>query len=155
MNPGIEMDKLIFFHQQRRDGRVRTGIELNDDLILEEFSQTQEPADSALLWFVDVRCIGSNLPSRPENARAWFLDRSSLIQEALNDLARELGAGIDSQWPLKKELPSIGPNRIAIYCSAVHRLTGLEISKVLADLGRNFQEIVRSLGHCEPVEANG
>ena len=98
------MDELNFYHQKRRDGGLRTGIDTNDERVLERFEPGNAAQDSALLWFVDVRCSGESLPAEPELIRRWFLDRTGTIQAGLRSLAVELSAGMDRDWPLKKEI---------------------------------------------------
>lgn len=150
------MDKLNFYHQKRRDGGLRTGIDFNDERVLETFDLGDGPQDAALLWFVDIRCAGENLPSEPEAIRGWFLARGEMIRSALRDLAGELSAGIDSDWPLKKDLGMHDGVRMAIYCSATRRLSGREISSVLSALATTWGDAVRTLGsYAEPALANG
>ena len=128
------MDKLNFYHQKRSDGGLRSGVDFNEERVLESYEAGDQPQDSALLWFVDVRCAAENLPQEPESIRRWFLDRSDIIQNALDQLAEELRAGIDSGWPVKKDIVMTDGVRMAIYCSAIRRLTGRQISEVLAGL---------------------
>lgn len=150
------MDKLNFYHQKRGDGGLRTGIEFNDERVLETFTLGDGLQDSALLWFVDVRCQGENLPSEPEAIRSWILARGEMIRGALRELAGELSAGIDSDWPLKKDLGTQDGVRIAIYCSAIRRLSGREISSVLSALATTWSDAVRNLGsYAHPVPAHG
>jgi hypothetical protein len=113
------------------------------------------PGDSTLAWFVDVRCRGEALPSVPEDVREWFLSRSGLIQPAFRQLAQELGTGIDSDWPLKRPIPATDGNDMAIYCSAIRRLSGREIAAVLADLATKWPALVRELpDYSSSVPAN-
>jgi hypothetical protein len=150
------MDKLNFYRQKRRDGGVRTGIEFNDERVLELYEPGNLPQDSALLWFVDVRCSGKNLPSEPEAIRNWFLERGSAIQAALREFSRDLIAGIDPDWPMRKTIvPSRNGVRIAIYCSATRRLSGREISEILSDLAKTWPHIIKHLGdHTLAATAN-
>jgi hypothetical protein len=143
------MDKLNFYHQKRADGGLRSGIDFNEERVWERFEAGALPQDSALLWFVDVRCSADKLPSEPEAIRRWFSDRSGVIQFTLNQLANELSAGIDSGWPLKKEVPTKDGVQMTVYCSAIRRLTGREISKVLADLSCDWPELIARLDSYE------
>jgi hypothetical protein len=151
------MDKLNFYHQKRRDGGVRTGIEFNDERMLELYEPGNLPQDSALLWFVDVRCSGKNLPSEPEQIRSWFLGRGDIIQRALQEFSQDLFVGIDADWPMRKTIvPSRNGVRMAIYCSVTRRFTGKEISAILSDLAKNWSKIIRVLpAHMHPMPANG
>ena len=143
------MDKLNFYHQKRGDGGLRSGIDFNDERVLESYEAGDQPQDSALLWFVDVRCAAENLPQEPESIRRWFLDRSEIIQSALDQMAEELGAGIDSGWPVKKDILTTDGVRMAMYCSAIRRLTGRQISKVLSDLRNAWPNLI---GHLDTYE---
>jgi hypothetical protein len=150
------MNRLNFYRQKRRDGGLRTGIDLNDERVLEIYEPGDSPPDSALLWFVDVRCSGENLPSDPEAIRNWFLGRSDTIRAGLRDLSKELLAGIDADWPIRKVLAAQDAVRIAIYCSVTRRFEGREISEILSDLESKWPEVIRSLGtYVHPVFTNG
>ena len=58
------MHKLTFYHQKRRDGGLRTGVDFDDERVLERFEPGDLARDSALEWFVDIRCRGETLPAR-------------------------------------------------------------------------------------------
>ena len=150
------MDKLSFYHQKRRDGGLRTGIELNDERVLERFEPGDSPQDSTLLWFVDVRCSGRNLPSEPEAIRRWFLEKSEIVRAALCQLSEDLIAGIDPGWPIRRLIPTTDGVRMAVYCSATRRLSGREISEILSDLEKAWPKVIRKLvSYAHPVPANG
>jgi hypothetical protein len=149
------MDKLNFYHQKRSDGGLRTGIDFNDERVLERFEPGDAPSDSALLWFVDVRCSGENLPSEPDAIRCWFFDRSEIICAALREMAQNLLAGIDPGWPMRHPIIDDGV-RMAIYCSATRRLTGREISEILSDLAKTWPDVIRSLAsYAHSVSSDG
>jgi nucleoside-diphosphate-sugar epimerase len=139
------MDKLNFYHQKRSDGGLRSGIDFNEERMLECYEQGTLPQDSTLLWFVDIRCAAENLPAEPESIRRWFLDRSDLIQSALNQLSDDLSAGIDSGWPIKRVILTGDRVNMAVYCSAIRRLTGREISQVLSDLRNTWPDLIKHL----------
>jgi hypothetical protein len=139
------MDKLNFYHQKRSDGGLRTGIEFNDERVLERFELGDSPQDSALLWFVDVRCSGKSLPLEPERIRAWFLQQGDVICAGLREMAQNLVAGVDPGWPMRKSLVSTDDLRIAIYCSAMRRLDGREISEILSALASSWSDVIRGL----------
>ena len=63
------MPELDFYRQQRRDGAIRTGIEIDGETVLGRFEQVAEDANPVLAWWVDVRCKGRRLPDEPEAAR--------------------------------------------------------------------------------------
>jgi hypothetical protein len=150
------MDKLNFYHQMRSDGGLRSGIDYNNERVLETYEAGKSPQDSALLWFIDVRCSAKKLPSEPESIRRWFLDRSGLIQPALHQLADDLRAGIDHDWPIKRPIPTKDRVEMAIFCSAVRRLIGRDISGVLFKLEKSWPNLVGRLDIYEhPVLAHG
>jgi hypothetical protein len=128
-----------FYHQKRKDGGIRTGVELNGERVLEGFKPGRRSRDSALEWFVDARCRGRHLPDTPETIRHWLLEKSAGIQGHLERMASELRAGMDTDWPLTSVIPK-GSNgvEIKIVCSAVRRLSW---DLVAAD--RDFERRVR------------
>lgn len=149
------MDKLTFYHQKRQDGGLRTGVDFNDERVLERYEPGDLPRDSALTWFVDIRCTGEALPSDPEAIREWFLNQSGPIQTALRQLAKDCSAGIDKDWPLKRQIPTSDGVTMAIYCSAMRRLSGREIAFVLGELEAKWPVLVRDLpSYTTPVPAN-
>ena len=153
--PAREMHKLTFYHQKRRDGGLRTGVDLDDERVLERFEPGDLARDSVLEWFVDIRCRGETLPSEPEEIREWFLSRSGPIQTALRQLADDCAAGIDKDWPLKREIPSSDGVGMAIYCSAMRRPSGRDIASVITELEAKWPVLVRELpSYTPPVSAN-
>jgi hypothetical protein len=150
------MDKLNFYHQKRGDGGLRSGIDLNEQRVLENFEPGNLPQDSALLWFIDIRCSAEKLPSEPESIRHWFLDRNDVIQPALRQLANDLCAGIDRDWPFRRVIPTQDGVQMVIFCSAIQRLTGREISQILTDLAKSWPALIDNLDSYEnPVLAHG
>jgi hypothetical protein len=135
----------MFYHHKRKDGGVRTGVEVNDGRVLETFLPGEGERDAALLYFVDVRCSGAKLPQAPEEVRVWLLEHSTQIKSALKALADDLSAGIDIDWPAKKEAETNGSARIAVYCSAMRRLSGREIASILLELETNWHETIKGL----------
>jgi hypothetical protein len=140
------MKSLTFYHQKRKDGGVRTGVELDGERVLEQFKPGRGAPDSALEWFVDVRCRGRHIPNDPEAVRRWLLDRGAGIQAHLEQMAADLQAGMDADWPLTSELPGTSNAvTIKIVCSAVRRLTGRDIGQVLLQLKRSWGRLIASL----------
>lgn len=140
------MKTLTFYHQKRTDGGVRTGVEINGQRVLERFTPGRGAPDSALEWFVDVRCRGRHIPEDPEAVRRWLLDRSGEIQEQLEGLANNLRAGMDPDWPLTSDVSGVRDGVAAqIVCSTIRRLTGRDIGQVLIQLKRSWRRLVSSL----------
>src|SRR5262249_45375163 len=102
----MAMPKISFYQKKRRDGGIRTGIDIDRESVLGCFQSGPEESDPVLLWFVDLRCEGARLPTTPEEARQWLLDHSALIHQAFQKLIAEIRAGIDfNTWPLLWTLP--------------------------------------------------
>lgn len=142
----IFMRTLIFYYQKRKDGGLRTGVELDGERVLETYAPGRQPPDSALEWFVDVRCRGRRLPDSEEEVRRWLLEQSPAIEAQLKLMAEELATGMDPEWPIIKEVPvSAKGVSIKIVCSAVHRLAGRDIGKILHKLLRSWPQLVASL----------
>jgi hypothetical protein len=137
------MDNLTFYHQKRRDGGIRTGIEHNGERVLESFCEGGDPPDSVLEWFVEVRCSAKRLPGESEDSREFFLRRADAIVRGLNELANEVSSGIDKDWPAKWEV--VGPERIQILCSAQRRISGIQIAQILRELAVKWPKLLRSL----------
>jgi hypothetical protein len=140
------MKTLNFYHQKRRDGGIRTGVDLDGEPVLEEFKPGRRPVDSALEWFVDVRCSGRRLPADAEAARAWLLHRGDAIGRQLAEMADELRAGIDPDWPLTRTMPKAANGvEVEVVCSAIRRLTARDIRQVLLRLKGSWQALIASL----------
>jgi hypothetical protein len=146
------MKTINFYRQERVDGAKRTGIEIDGETVLGRFERTNEPEDSALLWFVDIRCSGGKLPNKAEAARQWLLKKAPMIQKELGNVANELKAGIDFSAPISREIPNVGKGITAkICCSAIRRFEALEIAKVLNEINSHWKEFLKKLEVLEPV----
>jgi hypothetical protein len=147
------MRKLAFYRQQRRDGGIRTAIDVNDEAELGRFENEAdfEHTDPVLAWWVDVRCEGPKLPTDPEKARQWFLDQADVIRRGLQTLAGEMKAGIDfDNWPVLWPVPKPPRGvRMIIACSASRRPVALEMPRILTDIAEHWEERVRNLGEVE------
>src|ERR1051325_5994747 len=148
----LEMKTMNFYRQARVDGGRRTGIEIDGETVLERFEPGKKTEDSALLWFVDIRCSGANLPDGAEAARAWFLKIAPIIQKGVRNLADELRAGIDFSAPISRKIPNVGKGiTVEICCSAIRRLEALDIAKALEEVSSDWSEFLRQLEVLEPV----
>jgi hypothetical protein len=148
------MTKLTLYRQVRKDGGIRTGVEVNDEPVLGRFEQGDKETDSALDWYVDVRCSVSRLGNDPEDARRRLLEHAGAIQAALVTLAEELKVGMDFSSVLRRKVTGTPSGiQIEIVCSAVRRTTGMEMARVLSELGSQWQELVRRLPALEPTPA--
>ena len=146
------MKTINFYKQMRVDGGKRTGIEINGETALERFKEGEGAEDAALLWFVDVRCAGDNLPETPEAAREWLLKKTPLFQEGITAVAGELQAGIDFAAPFSREIPQIESGvTVKIFCSAIRRLPAHHIAGALTDLASQWREFINELQVLEPL----
>jgi len=148
------MKKLTFYHQRRCDGGVRTGVELDDERILERFDPGSLPEDSSLLWWIDVRCSQATWPSEPDEVRNWLLKNAQEIENALKTLAIDLRAGIDVDWPARRVIRSNTGVEIEILCSAMRRVDGRDIGTALSGLAKDWRTMIAELPSCEPAVAH-
>ena len=140
--------KLTFFHQKRKDQAVRTGIEVDDELLAQKFIQGLHDHDSALLWYVDVRCtVDQSAPIELGEAKALLTKIGEPVRHALRAVADELRAGLDSDvWPLRRDVNDLPAGiRAEVVCSAMRRITDGELSQVLGRLAGNWTEIITEL----------
>lgn len=142
------MSTLSFFHQKRKDAAVRTGVEVDSDLLLHLLTPGDEPKDSALLWFIDVRiATPASIQKDADAARSFLLAAAPQITSALASCAGELRAGLDLDlWPRRSQiggLPSGASGEIV--CSCMVRFPPEELSKVLQDLATKWTEILSGL----------
>jgi hypothetical protein len=141
------MHTLTFYRQARRDGGVRTGIDIDDDTVLVRFDPGREDSDPALLWYVDVRCRGTRLPRDADGARDWLLRQAKTIKGLLESLAGDVPVGADpDQWPLTKQA-RVSPAgvTITVACSAMRRVEAQRIAEVLRDTAKHWEEWVDEL----------
>ena len=106
-----------------------------------------DDADPILLWSVELRCEGKNLPDRTEEARRSLLEHAEPICKGLQVLAEELRVGLDyNTWPLVWPVPSSPRGvRMAIACRAMLRSDALAMARVLRDLSANWRKRLEEL----------
>ncbi len=150
------MSKISFYRQERWDGGIRTGIEMDGYVVMQSFAEGTDDSDPALLWYIDVRCEGAKLAAEPEKARKWFLEHAEIIRAGLRQLAGHIRAGVDADgWPLLWPMPESPRGvRITVAVSAVERLTAWAIaekSRISPNIGkhasRNWDRSSRSNGN--------
>lgn len=142
------MSNLTFFRQTRNDGGIRTGVEVDDTLLLHCFEEGNDEDDPSIAWFIDLRFEGPEFSHEAEGARAFLLDRQNMICSALAKLAEELNAtGVDAgAWPLQRPLPAAGDGvSLTLVCSALRRLDGRHIGGRLTELASKWASIVSAL----------
>ena len=70
--------------QTAESGRESTA---SPDRCCITFRRAQKKFDPSLLWYVDVRCSGDQLPRDPQAAREWFLKNARFFVEHLKQVA--------------------------------------------------------------------
>lgn len=147
------MSTITFYRQARRDGGIRTGIEVDGDAVLTRFEEgraAQDP-DPAIVWYVDVKCRGSTLPTNPDAARLWLIRQEKPISRLLTALADEIPAGIDpTDWPVRREERLPSKVQVVVTCSAVRRLEASRLSQILREVADHWRQTLEDL---VPVEA--
>jgi hypothetical protein len=147
------MATIWYYKNGRFDGGIRTGLDINDDRVFQRFVPGSEPEDPALEWFVDIKCEGPTLPTDPDIARDWFLAHVPLFQQRLEEVADRLDVGIDElSLPFVKSWPDADQGvAVQVRCSAIRRLSGLEIAHRLRTVASELEADVRSLPPAELV----
>ena len=149
------MNTFTFFRQERADGGIRSGIDINGATVLEAFANGKPAYDPTLLWYVDVRCTGKNVPDDPEGARQWLLQQEKIVREALDQLAEDLRAGLDIEsWPLHRDVPGAPKGaRMTVVCSAMRRIDALRIAQILRGIGEKWKTFIISLKAVHPISS--
>jgi hypothetical protein len=143
------MSGLIFYRQKRFDGGIRTGVELGSVTILEHFEAGERERDPALLWYVDVRCEGSGLPTDTESARHWFIDTKNIVERELSRFAdhlRQVGADPD-EYPLEwTDFPEANEGVTwKISCSLIRRIDARGLAEILDDVRLHWSDRLQAM----------
>jgi hypothetical protein len=145
------MPTLTFFRQARRDGGIRTGIDVDDRTVLSRFEPGRRDEDPALLWYVDVRCTGPRLPRDIDAARQWLTRHAIQVRqalealEALEALAAQAPEGLDpSEWPVQTTQRIPGAT-ITVAASAVRRPEARGMAATLRDIADHWRQHVDAL----------
>jgi hypothetical protein len=143
------MSEIVFYRQTRVDGAVRTGLSINGSTALERFETGADEFDPVLLWFVDIRCKGAQLPCEPEEARQWLIANTAWIIKGLDEVAEELSVGIDIDLPFERVLTG-SPNKIraVVVGAAMRRFEAKQIATEIGSIRRHWKRLLASL---EPV----
>jgi hypothetical protein len=142
------MTKVTFFQQRRKDQAVRTGVEVNEETVLQRFSPGEGESDPALLWFIDLRfVINQSIATEAEAAKRFLMTIATPVRGALEQCAKEFQAGIDPDtWPARREIANLPPDVDGvIVSSAMRRLTLGEMGEAFTDLGQRWIDILASL----------
>jgi hypothetical protein len=151
---GRGMPEVTFYRQKRVDGGVRTGITLNGVAIYSSFEEGEDEPDPALLWFVDLRCEGSSLPEKPEEARQWLLDHSRIIKDGFSKCAKEFRLGIDPDiYPLMwSDFPNSPKGvKMTIAYAAARHAAARQLEQVLKKIGAHWKKSIQDLEPLRPA----
>jgi hypothetical protein len=154
------MRRITFFRNLRFDGGERIGVTAGGVLppepgivrgeptVLHRFTPSSDLSNPALRWYLDVEFEGENLPTGPEDVRAWLSARASSVGRVLRELADELEpAGIDTEpFPLLRRLPTFEPGLTArLRMGAARAVDAKEVGGVLRDTAERFAALVAAL----------
>jgi hypothetical protein len=147
------MPAITFYRQFRRDGAMRTGVEVDGESALMQFDEGEDfrdDPDPRLVWYVDVSFRGGSLPRDGGAARRWLLRHEGGIVRTIHALAKSVRQGIDaSDWLLRKEA-KIGSVKLAITCSVVRRLEAQRVAEILLDVADNWSARLTALPELQP-----
>ena len=148
------MSKLTFFHQKRVDRAIRTGVEVDEELVLQRFFPGGPENNSTLVWYVDVRCVTEVvMPADSGAVLGFFENIAEPVRQTLLSTADDLRAGLDAEiWPLRKEIEGF-PNGAEgeLVISAIRRVAGGELAEVLQELAKNWPEHLYELAEAVPA----
>ena len=88
------MSNIVLFRQHRVDGGIHTGVDVDGES-WEYYDRGSDKHDPALVWYVDLRAQGDDLPTNSEDARQWLLDNEPLVNATYRQLAERLEVGVD------------------------------------------------------------
>jgi hypothetical protein len=138
------MPTLSFYRQSRRDGGIRTGVDLDDETILSQFDGGSD--DPALTWYVDVRFEGTRLPADAELARQWLIRQTPVVRRELLAIARDIPAGVDpNDRPLLREIALRGAITMTIACFAVRRGEAKKLAAIVTEIALHWDSWLESL----------
>jgi hypothetical protein len=142
------MSRITFYRQERFDGGLRSGIDVDDTHILGTFVPGSGDDHPALLWYVDMQFEGESLPTDPDHVREWLLNNSDFIKQGLKSLAVQLQVGLDADepWPVSMSLAG-APEGVTAQITAlgVRRLAVGELAQNLIHIERAWSDIVSEL----------
>ena len=109
------MADVQFYHQERVDGGMRSGVYVDSDAMLHGFVPGGEERDPALTWYADVT-LSTPTPPGDETVVAWLQAHAPEIRAALGEAAEQLRSGLDVDtmpWELQRQ-GSEGPIRVSV-----------------------------------------
>ncbi len=148
------MTEITFYRQQRRDGSIRSGLELNGEpqfgLIQSWPSETSDDDLSMVLdWYIDLTIQSPNPidSSDPDQTKNELLKLQASIQHGLNQLANSMGAGVDFESPvLWKNFPELSDGyEIELVCRASNRISSRQLMNEIHGFAHHWLEYLGSL----------
>lgn len=138
------MPAITLYRQARFDGGVRTGIDIDGNSVLMDYSEGDSDDNPALLWYIDLRCEGETLPADPEEARKWLRRAAPAFKSALIAAADELRVGFDPEFhPFRRgiQLPQADAHA-EIVVSAIRIIDGRKAAELLRAFAAECEEIL-------------
>lgn len=145
------MSTIVFFRQARIDGGIHTGIDVNGTG-WEYYDTGSDEHDPALVWYVDLRAQGDDLPDSPEDVCQWLLENESLVTATYQRLAERLEVGMDPDvWPLQVENSQspVGVSLVAV-CCCMRRVSARQMSKTVQEIVGQWKEYLDRLPQAQP-----
>jgi len=148
------MATITLYRQARFDGGLRTGIDVDGETIFEHYQPESGDSNPALLWYMDIRLSGDQLPSDPLEARDWLAANSEFFRGQLERIAEEnLEAGFDAELrPFRRRLegcPEGCSGEVVI--SAVRRLEARDIAGHVRNLADHWGAVLAELAPLSQV----
>src|SRR6266568_8390513 len=133
------MAKITFFRQARADGGIRMGLDLDGQCVAHHFEPGSDENDPRLIWFVDLRCQGRQLPRSAETAIQWLRGKASMIKAAFAELAHTLELGVDDYIPQEHVLKGAPKGvRMAIVYYSARRVAARQIRRHVRETGERW-----------------
>ena len=148
------MPEVTFYKHRRMDNGTRYGIALNQRTIFHRYDRKSDD-DPVLQWYIDVRLLGSKIPSDAKGIKHWLLMHGDFIRKGLQAHAKGLSARIVSRgYPIIFDLPE-APDGIyaSIVVSAALKLSAADIASELMALHDEWAEVVGSIPRYKPSRA--
>ncbi len=143
------MTEITFYRQQRRDGSIRSGLELNGEpqfgLIQSWPSETSDDDLSMVLdWYIDLTIQSPNPidHSDPEQTKNELLKLQASIQHGLNQLENSMGAGVDFESPvIWSKFPELSEGfHVEMVCRASSRITSRQLMREINEFANHWLE---------------
>ncbi len=147
------MATVTFFHQERADGGVRSGIDYEGMTVLENFIGGAREDDASLVWYIDVKFEGNLIPiGSAELVRSWLHKMGEHIKPGLMSLAADLEAGTDTFVPVKRDIDVPIPTiRVTVAATGIRRLGARQIGEKIRGVAEHWQLLLQQLRPLESV----